>query len=95
MGIDGTFSLSNLEKTIDNQTIKFKQVLMLVMKHEKVSTDSNGNATTQLCIEPLFTALVTDKKTDTYISFWQNMINLHAHYYPSEGRLRIGEFLFL
>ena len=64
---------------------------MIVMKHEKSSTDSNGNVSTHTCIEPLFCALVTDKKTDTYSAFWQNMINLHAHYYPDEGRLQIGK----
>ena len=90
IGLDGTFSMSKLERTVDNKKVRFKQVLMLVMKHEKTTADANGNNTTKVCTEPVFCALVTDKKIPTYIDFWNNMIQLHDHYYPDEGQLQLG-----
>ena len=87
--------MSKLKRRVDGNYIKYNQILMIVMKHETSYTDSEGNTKTKTCIEPLFCALVQDKKKTTYIQYWRHLIELHQRYYPAEGRLTPGKFSIL
>ena len=92
-GIDGTFTLSKVAREIDGKKIKFRQLLMVVIKHT-VSVTENGVTRQKFTCEPLFAAFVTSKQKEVYISFWRRMIELYSRFYPDDGPLTLGNFYF-